>query len=227
MSAAASFRALNLVLLGPPGSGKGTQAKLLAERYQVPHISTGDILREEVRNETTLGQRVKAIMEAGELVSDKLVAGIILHRLDRDDCARGAILDGYPRTVEQASILDDILGELGRALERVILITVSDDIIVDRMAGRRSCAKCGRVYHLTSNPPQDGVNCDDCGVPLTQRPDDREEVVRERLRVYHQKTQPLEELYRNRGILLEVDGNHQVQEVNDVIVDALATSMQA
>ncbi|MEJ2385685.1 MAG: nucleoside monophosphate kinase, partial [Xanthomonadales bacterium] len=107
---------------------------------------------------------------------------------------------------EQASILDDILGELGRALERVILITVNDDIIVDRMAGRRSCAKCGRVYHLTSNPSQDGVNCDDCGVPLTQRPDDREDVVRERLRVYHQKTQPLEELYRNRGILLEVDG---------------------
>lgn len=223
---AASFRALNLVLLGPPGSGKGTQAKILAERYRIPHISTGDILREEVRNETPLGLRVKAIMESGDLVPDKLVAGIILHRLDRDDCARGFILDGYPRTVEQARILDDILGELGRALERVILITVPDDVIVERMAGRRSCPECGRVYHMVYNPPKDGANCDDCGVPLVQRPDDREEVVRERLRVYHEKTQPLEELYRGRGILLEVDGNQPVDAVTEVIVDALATSMQ-
>ncbi len=222
----ATFRALNLVLLGPPGSGKGTQAKILAERYGIPHISTGDILREEVRNGTPLGKRAKEIMERGDLVPDKLVAGIILNRLDRDDCARGFILDGYPRTVEQAAILDDILGELGRRLERVILITVPDEVIVERMAGRRSCPECGRVYHMVSAPPKNDTLCDECGVALVQRPDDREEVVLERLRVYHEKTQPLEELYRSRGILLEVDGNQPVDTVTGVIVEALATTLQ-
>ncbi len=226
MTAAATFRALNLVLLGPPGSGKGTQAKILAERYEIPHISTGDILREEVRQGTPLGKRAKEIMERGDLVPDKLVAGIILNRLDNEDCVRGFILDGYPRTVEQATILDDILGELGRRLERVILITVPDGIIVERMAGRRSCPQCGRVYHLKSAPPKNDTLCDDCGVELVQRPDDREEVVKDRLRVYHEKTQPLEELYRNRGILLEVDGNQPVDAVTGVIVEALATTLQ-
>ncbi len=220
---AAAFRALNLVLLGPPGSGKGTQAKVLAERYRIPHISTGDILREEVRRGTPLGREVAAIMERGDLVPDKLVAGIILHRLDRDDCARGFILDGYPRTVEQAAILDDILAELGRTLERVILIGVPDEVIVRRMAGRRSCPRCGRVYHLESAPPRDGRTCDDCGVELQQRPDDREEVVRERLRVYRAKTEPLVELYRSRGLLTEIAGDRPVAEVTEAILAALGS----
>jgi len=223
MSAAASFRALNLVLLGPPGSGKGTQAKVLAARYQVPHISTGDILRDEVRRSTPLGRQVQEIMERGELVPDRLVAGIILARLDRDDCARGFILDGYPRTVDQAAILDDLLAELGRTLERVILIEVPDDVIVRRMTGRRSCPRCGRVYHVESNPPEDGRTCDACGVELEQRPDDGEEVVRERLRVYREKTEPLVELYRVRGLLAVVDGDRPVEEVTTAILEALGS----
>lgn len=223
--AAPPYRALNLVLLGPPGSGKGTQAKMLAERYEIPHISTGDILRDEVARETSLGLEVRSLMEKGELVPDRVMAGILLHRIDRDDCARGFILDGYPRTVEQAGVLDDILGELGRTLESVLLITTPDEVIVRRITGRRSCPQCGRVYHVEHNPPEDGTTCDVCGAELMQRADDREEVVRDRLRVYREKTEPIVDLYGARGLLMEIDGDRPVSEVTREILAALGASV--
>jgi len=215
------YRSLNLVLLGPPGSGKGTQAKRLAEEYHIPHVSTGDMLRDEVRRETALGVQAKEIMDAGGLVPDKIVAGMILQRLDQEDCARGVILDGYPRNVEQAEVLDGILAELGRTLERVVLIDVADQEIVRRLSGRRSCPDCGRVYHLLYNPPADGRTCDDCGAELVQRDDDREEVVRERLRQYHDKTAPLVDFYQRRGLLIGIDGAQEMEAVAEAIVDAI------
>jgi len=215
------YRSLNLVMLGPPGSGKGTQAKFLSERYHIPHVSTGDMLREEVRNKTSLGLKAKEIMDQGGLVSDEIVSAMILKRLDQEDCARGVILDGYPRTVEQAHVLDGILAELGRTLERVILVDVPDDEIVRRLGGRRSCPKCGKVYHLIYSPPADGKHCDVCGVELVQRDDDKEEVIRQRLVQYHEKTQPLVDLYEQRGLLVEIDGSQDMEAVTAAIVEAI------
>lgn len=217
----AQYRGLNLVILGPPGSGKGTQAKVLSERYSIPHISTGDILREEVRFGTDLGQEARAAMERGELVPDRLVAGIILHRLDQDDCARGFILDGYPRNVEQAGMLDDLLAELGRGLELTLLITVDDRELVRRLAGRRSCPQCGRVYQVESQPAVDGRTCDICSVELIQREDDEEAVVRDRLTLYNAKTSPLVDFYRRRGMLVEVAGGRAVAEVTGALLEAI------
>ncbi len=221
------YRSLNLILLGPPGSGKGTQAKVLSEKYHIPHVSTGDMLRDEVRRGTGLGRQAKAIMDRGELVPDEIVGSMILHRLDKEDCARGVILDGYPRNVAQAGVLDGILAELGRTLERVIVIDVDDEEIVRRLGGRRSCPKCGRVYHLVFNPPRDGKTCDDCGVALVQRDDDREDVIRERLRLYHQKTAPLIELYEKRGLIVTIDGSQPVEGVTGSIIDALGSPLSA
>jgi len=218
------YRSLNLVLLGPPGSGKGTQAKFLAERYHIPHVSTGDMLREEVRNETSLGLKAKEIMDRGGLVSDEIVSAMILKRLDQEDCARGVILDGYPRTVEQAEVLDGILAELGRTLERVILVDVADDEIVRRLGGRRSCPQCGKVYHLIYSPPADGTHCDVCGVELVQRDDDKEDVIRQRLVQYHEKTQPLVDFYANRALLVTVDGSQDMEAVTAAIVEAIGAS---
>ncbi|HHQ47253.1 MAG TPA: adenylate kinase [Acidobacteria bacterium] len=218
------YRSLNLVLLGPPGSGKGTQAKFLAERYHIPHVSTGDMLREEVRNKTSLGLKAKEIMDQGGLVSDEIVSAMILKRLDQEDCARGVILDGYPRTVEQAQVLDGILAELGRTLERVILVDVPDEEIVRRLGGRRSCPKCGKVYHLIYSPPADGVHCDVDGAELVQRDDDKEEVIRQRLVQYHEKTQPLVDFYANRALLATVDGSKSMEAVTAAIVEAIGAS---
>ncbi|NOZ78187.1 MAG: adenylate kinase [Acidobacteria bacterium] len=216
---------MNLILLGPPGCGKGTQAKVLSEKYHVPHVSTGDMLRSEVRRGTELGMKAKEIMDRGELVPDSIVGSMILRRLDEADCARGVILDGYPRNVEQAGVLDGILAELGRTLERVIVIEVDDDVIVRRLGGRRSCPKCGRVYHMEYNPPRDDATCDDCGIALVQRDDDREDVIRERLRLYHEKTAPLVQLYEQRGLVVRVDGNQPVEGVTEGIVEALGTPL--
>lgn len=215
------YRSLNLILVGPPGSGKGTQAKFLSERYHIPHVSTGDMLRDEVRRGTELGKKAKEIMDRGGLVSDDIVGGMILHRLDRKDCARGVILDGYPRNVAQAGVLDGILAELGRTLERVILVDVADEEIVRRLSGRRSCPKCGRVYHVEFNPPKDGKTCDDCGSELIQRDDDRESVIRERLRQYHEKTAPLIDFYNQRNLVVSVDGGQPVEAVTEAILKAV------
>lgn len=215
------YRSLNLILLGPPGSGKGTQARVLAERYDVPHVSTGDMLRDEVRRGTTVGLQAKDVMNRGELVPDHVVAGIVLRRLDQEDATRGVILDGYPRNVEQAGVLDGILAELGRILERVILISVPDDEIVRRLGARRSCESCGRVYNLALSPPSTPGLCDGCGGTLELRDDDREPVVRERLRQYRENTAPLVEFYRARGLLVEVDGAQKMEAVAEAIVEAI------
>ncbi|MCG6962303.1 MAG: adenylate kinase [Acidobacteria bacterium] len=215
------YRSLNLILLGPPGSGKGTQARVLAERYDVPHVSTGDMLRDEVRRGTALGRQAKEMMDRGELVPDHVVAGIVLRRLDQEDATRGVILDGYPRNVEQAGVLDGILAELGRTLERVALISVPDGEIVRRLGARRSCTACGRVYNLELSPPSKPGACDGCGGPLELRDDDREPVVRERLRQYREKTTPLVEFYRARGLLVEVDGAQKMEAVAEAIVEAI------
>lgn len=208
-----AFSSLNLVLLGPPGSGKGTQARVLAERYQVPHVSTGDMLWGEVANGTGLGGEVRASLDRGELVSDRVMGGLILQRLDREDCARGFILEGYPRRLAQAELLDGILAELGRSLERVVLLDVPDDVIVARLQGRLVHPASGRVYHVVDDPPRVAGHDDLTGEPLVTREDDREDVVRDRLRVYHQFAVPLAEYYRRRGQLTVVDGNRPIERV--------------
>jgi len=203
------MKPIALILLGPPGSGKGTVAKSLSTHFAIPHVSTGDILRENVKAGTELGKEVKAIMDAGKLVSDQLVNRLVEDRLGRADCAKGVILDGYPRTIEQAEVLEGILAKAG--LETVILyLTVDYEIIVRRLGARRSCPVCGTVYNLTSKPPKkDGV-CDVEGAALITRDDDKEEVIRKRLVAYDQQTQPLVDFYRARvSRFHEVKGSEQ------------------
>ena len=222
-----SFSSLNLVLLGPPGSGKGAQAALLSERYRIPHISTGDMLRLEVERGTVRGLEVEAVLNRGELVGNALVAGMVLQRLDADDCARGFVLDGFPRNAEQAVLLDGLLAELGRGIERVLLFEVEDDVIVSRNAGRLVHPPSGRTYHVDFDPPL-SVGVDDfTGEPLVQREDDQEEAVRERLRVYHLEAEQLIEFYRNRGQLVVVDGGCSVDEVSDTMRQAIETPVGA
>lgn len=209
------------MLLGPPGVGKGTQAAKLAERYGVPHISTGDALREAVQKGTKVGLKAKSYMERGALVPDEVVIGIIGERLAQPDCRKGFILDGFPRTVNQAEALDDILKSMGTDLDAVLHITAPDQVIVERLSGRRTCRRCGRVYHIATMPPKrDGI-CDICGGELYQREDDKPEAIAKRLQVYREQTAPLVDYYRRRGKLVEIDGSKSVEEVFDQIVDAL------
>jgi len=208
-----TFSSLNLVLLGPPGSGKGTQARLLAERYQLPHISTGDMLWDEVANGTGLGGEILPNLDRGELVPDEVMNGLILQRIDREDCARGFILEGYPRKLGQAELLDGILAELGRRIEQVVLLDVPDDVIVSRLKGRLIHPGSGRIYHVMEDPPEKPGFDDLTGEALVERDDDREEVVRDRLRVYHQHVRALTDYYRNRDQLVVVDGNQTIAQV--------------
>lgn len=224
---APSYSSLNLVLLGPPGSGKGTQARLLAERYQLPHISTGDMLWGAVADGTGLDGSVERDLDRGELVSDRVMSGMILQRLDRDDCARGFILDGYPRRLAQAELLDGILAELGRRIERVVLIDVPDDVLIDRLAGRLVHPGSGRAYHVVADPPERSGVDDATGEPLEKRDDDREPVVRDRLRVYHEHAPKVVEHYRNRGQLIIVDGNRSVDQVFQAIDRSIAARVVA
>jgi len=222
-----SFSSLNIVFLGPPGSGKGTQAALLAERYRIPHISTGDMLREEVHRGTAMGIEVDEILKRGELVSDRLVAGMVLQRLDAEDCVRGFVLDGFPRNAEQATLLDGVLAELGRGIERVLFLEVSDEMIVARNEGRLVHAESGRTYHVDFNPPKTAGQDDLTGEPLVQRDDDGEETVSERLRVFHLEATPLIDFYRNRGQLVVVDGEKSPNEVNEAVLQAIETPVSA
>ncbi len=195
-----------LILLGPPGAGKGTQAKLLVQELGVPHISTGDMFRDHISRNTELGQKVKAITASGQLVPDEVTNALVKDRLSRPDVAPGFILDGYPRTVPQAEYLDGLLKSLGRKLDRVISYEVAEEMVVERISGRRSCPKCGAVYHVSQNPPKKAGICDKEGAELVQRPDDKPENVRVRLAEYGAKTEPLKRYYREKKGLSEVDG---------------------
>ena len=199
--------------MGPPGSGKGTQAKRLADRFQIPHVSTGDMLRQAVQSGTDLGKEAAPIMASGGLVPDELMIGIIRERLAQPDATSGYVLDGFPRTTEQAEKLEPILAGNGGGSARVLQLLVPDDLIVGRLSGRLSCIKCGSAYHQKNNPPKVANVCDRCGSELNVRPDDTEQAVRKRLESFHRQTIPVVAFYRNKNVLHEVDGNAPVDQV--------------
>ena len=212
---------MRLILLGAPGAGKGTQAEHLSRELNIPWISTGNILREAIQNETPVGLEAKRFMDNGQLVPDDVVVGIVEERVARDDCARGYILDGVPRTIAQAEALE----RFGVAIDNVVSIEIEDAVIEARMSGRRVCPRCGESYHITANPPKmDGV-CNDCGCELVTRKDDQPETVRERLTVYHQQTEPLKGFYEARGKLISVSGNQPIELVHRDILTALGKSV--
>jgi len=210
-----------ILLMGPPGAGKGTQAALLVEKYRIPHISTGDMFRAAVKEGTPLGLEAKRYMDAGGLVPDSVTIGIVKERLAKPDCKDGFILDGFPRTLEQAAALDTTLAELGIRLTRVVNITVPDDELVRRMTGRRICKGCGATYHVAFNPPAAADRCDKCGGEIFQRADDKEETVAKRLEVYQAQTQPLIGYYREKGLYTEIDGRQAIDEVLAAIETSL------
>jgi adenylate kinase len=211
---------MDIILLGPPGSGKGTQAKMIAEKYKVKHISTGDILRENVRNGTPLGVEAKKFMDAGKLVPDSLLIDIIKDRLAKPDVKAGWMLDGYPRTIPQAEALDKILPGLGQKIDVVLNVDVPDAELIKRVTGRRMC-KCGTTYHVQFNPPKVAGKCDACGADLYQRADDTEATVKERLQAYHAQTQPLIDFYNKRGIVANINGTGDIKAIFGNIVKAL------
>ena len=214
---------LNLVLLGPPGSGKGTQGERLNEDLRLPYYATGDILRGAVRDETELGRTAKEYMDRGDLVPDEVIVGVIADRIDSGEALDGFILDGFPRTTPQAEALDAKLGELGRTVTAVLLIDVSDDEVVRRLGGRRTCEANGHVFHVEFEPPQQEGVCDIDGSPLIVRDDDKPEVIRKRLETYHEKTEPLVSYYDSRSVLRRVAGEAAPEEVAEQIRRTLAT----
>ncbi len=211
---------MRIILLGPPGAGKGTQAKLLVERLQVPQISTGDMLRAAVKAGTPLGLEARAVMEKGGLVPDAVIIGLVKERLAAPDCAPGFILDGFPRTVAQAEALDGLLGTLGLKLDHVLCLEVPSEELVTRIAGRRTC-KCGAMYHVQFSPSRAAGRCDACGAETFQREDDREETVRRRLEVYEAQTAPLVRFYQQRGLLRRIPGTGEISEIFARMVHAL------
>src|SRR4051812_18757390 len=214
---------LNLVLLGPPGSGKGTQGERLQEDLRLPYYATGDILRGAVRDETELGRTAKQYMERGDLVPDEVIVGVIAARIDSSEALDGFILDGFPRTTPQAEALDAKLAELGRAVSAVLLIDVSDDEVVKRLGGRRTCEANGHVFHVDFNPPEKEGVCDIDGSPLIVRDDDQPDVIRRRLATYHDKTEPLVTYYDDKGVLRRVEGERDPDEVTEELRRTLAT----
>jgi adenylate kinase len=204
---------MNLILLGPPGAGKGTQAERISDIYDIPHISTGDIFRDNLSRGTELGLEAKKYMDRGELVPDEVVIGIVKDRLGAPDCGKGFILDGFPRTVAQAEALKEMLQGLGRPLDHVLNIAVPDEVVTERLTARRTCRSCGANYNLLFNPPREEGRCDRCGGELYQREDDREETVRKRLEEYQDKTEPLIDYYSGEGLLRDIDGSAGMKEV--------------
>lgn len=212
---------MRMILLGPPGSGKGTQGDRLAAHFGIPHISTGDMLRAAIEADTELGRQAKEYMDAGGLVPDSLVVGIVAERLAQDDARNGFLLDGFPRNAAQAEMLDGILNSTGVSLDAAVLISVPHEEVIERLSGRRVCPKCGAAYHLSNNLPRVEGVCDTDGAALILRDDDREEVVRERLRVYDEQTKPVIEFYKKLGVLLGVDGLGSLDQVFDRIIGVL------
>ena len=208
---------MNIILLGAPGAGKGTQSKRLVEKYGIPQVSTGDILRSALRDETPLGLKAKSFMDKGELVPDEIVIGIIEERLTADDCKKGFILDGFPRTVPQADALEHTLQKLNQTIETVINMEVDHKELMDRLSGRRICKDCGIGYHIKFNAPGRDNICDKCGGELYQRDDDKEDTIKERLKVYENQTSPLINYYRNKNILTSIHGSGKEEEITDRI----------
>lgn len=212
---------MNIVFLGPPGAGKGTQAKILIEKYGIPQISTGDMLREHRAKGTELGKKAQEYMDKGQLVPDEIILGMVKERLSQPDCEKGFILDGFPRTVAQAEALDSLLAEMGKKLDVALALVVPDELLVERLTGRRTCKSCGMMYHIKYKPPKVEGKCDHCGGELYQRPDDNEETVRNRLKVYHESTAPLIDYYNKKGILKEIDGSKSIEEITTQIISIL------
>lgn len=212
---------MKIIMLGAPGAGKGTQAKKIAAKYAIPHISTGDIFRANIKNNTELGQKAKTYMDKGELVPDELVVDLIMDRFKEADCANGYVLDGFPRTIPQAEALDKALSANGESVDYAINVEVPDENIINRMSGRRACVGCGATYHIQFNPTKVEGICDACGEKLILRDDDKPETVKKRLDVYHQQTQPLIDYYKNAEVLAEVDGTQPMDAVFQGIVEIL------
>ena len=212
---------MKIIMLGAPGAGKGTQADVIADKYHIPHISTGDIFRANIKNGTELGKKAKAFMDKGELVPDELTVEILLDRVKNDDCKDGYVLDGFPRTIPQAEVLDSELAKLGEKVDFAINVDVTDENIIERMSGRRSCPTCGAIYHVLYIKPEKEGLCDKCGATLVQRNDDKEDTVRNRLKVYHDQTAPLIAFYDNKGVLRNVDGTRDMEQVTKQIFEVL------
>ena len=214
---------MHILLMGPPGAGKGTQAAELVKAFNIPHISTGDMFRAAIKEGTELGKQAKACIDAGKLVPDELTVGIVRERLSKDDCQKGFILDGFPRTVEQADALNGIMKEIGLTLTRVLNISVPASELIERAVGRRICKKCGATYHVKFNPPKQEGICDACGEALTQRADDTAETMKNRLSVYEASTKPLIDYYQKVGIYTEVDGRQAIDKVTKELIETLKT----
>lgn len=212
---------MKIVMLGAPGAGKGTQAIMIADKYGIPHISTGDIFRANIKNNTPLGVEAKKYIDAGELVPDELTVQILLDRVAKDDCQNGYVLDGFPRTIPQAEVLEEALSKLNDGIDYAINVDVPDENIIKRMGGRRACLKCGATYHIEHVPPKAEGICDNCGDQLVLRADDQPETVKNRLEVYHKQTQPLIDFYSQKGVLKNVDGTVDMKDVFSAIVDIL------
>jgi adenylate kinase len=207
---------MKIIMLGAPGAGKGTQAKMIADKYSIPHISTGDIFRANIKNGTELGKKAKTYMDQGLLVPDELVVDLVVDRVGQEDCSNGYVLDGFPRTIPQAESLDAALEKLGSKVDYAINVEVPDENIVRRMSGRRACVACGATYHIVHIPTKVEGICDRCGSKLILRDDDKPETVKKRLAVYHEQTQPLIDYYNDKKVLVEVDGT---KDMNDVFTD--------
>ncbi|WP_064091229.1 adenylate kinase [Rossellomorea aquimaris] len=212
---------MNIVLMGLPGAGKGTQAEKIVDKYGIPHISTGDMFRAAIKGGTELGLKAKSFMDNGDLVPDEVTIGIVRERLSKEDCMKGFLLDGFPRTVAQAEALENILSDLGKKMNYVININVDKDILMERLTGRRICKECGATYHLVFNPPKEEGVCDRCGGELYQRADDNEETVQNRLDVNIKQTQPLLAYYEEKGYLENIDGQQDIHRVFDDIDELL------
>jgi len=212
---------LRLVLLGPPGAGKGTQASAIVKKYNIPHISTGDIFRENIKQGTELGKKAKEYIDKGLLVPDDIVVSIVKDRILEEDCKNGFLLDGFPRTLNQGEALDDELSQMNLKLDKVININVEKEVLIERTIGRRICKDCGATYHIKFNPPVKEGICDNCGGKLYQRDDDTQETVEKRIEVYQKQTKPLIDYYTKKGLILNVDGTKKISEIFDEIVEAL------